>query len=124
MIAVKYIGHRKTYREGCYGSGLIFTQGETINVDDALAQKLLRHPDVYAPGSTDEAVKTAPSVSEVAKPDDEEQKQDMRDSIANMTKTALESFAKTHFSVDLDKRKSVGDLRTQVTGLFDQFGLE
>ena len=41
-----------------------------------------------------------------------------------MDKEALEAFAKTHFSVDLDKRKSVDSLRQQVTNLVDQFGVE
>ena len=41
-----------------------------------------------------------------------------------MTKGALITCAKTTFSVDLDKKLSVGDMRTQVTGMFDQFGTD
>lgn len=41
-----------------------------------------------------------------------------------MEKDASKTYAKTHFRVDLDGRKNVGDLRTQVVGLFDQFGVE
>ena len=122
MTPIKYIGHRERYTEGCYGSGLVFAKDQTINVeDDALAKKLLKHTDVYVRGDS-EGAETAPI--KIEKPDDEDPAQAMRDSIANMTKAALGTFAKTHFSTDLDQRKSVGDLRTQVTGLVDQFGVE
>ena len=37
---------------------------------------------------------------------------------------ALEQFAKTHFQIDLDKRKGLSNLRSQVIGLIDQFGMQ
>lgn len=126
MTPITYIGHRPTYREGCYGSGLVFSQGQTINVDDdALAKKLLKHKDVYTLGeaeAAEEVEKVAATVPETDK--DADPAQDMRDSIMAMNKDALETFAKSHFSVDLDKRQKVGDLRMKVIGLFDQFGVE
>ena len=126
MTPIKYIGHRETYREGCYGSGLVFLSGQTINVDDdALAKKLLKHKDVYTLGeaeAAEEVEKVAATVPETDKGADPAQ--DMRDSIMAMNKDALETFAKSHFSVDLDKRQKVGDLRMKVIGLFDQFGVE
>lgn len=124
MTPIKYIGHRATYREGTYGSGIVFAQGETINIeDDALANKLLRHSDVYVRG---EAKKAAEMNTSKAKDVDAEADplQDARDAIATMNKDALETYAKTHFGVDLDKRKSVDSLRAQTTGLLDQYGLE
>lgn len=123
MTPIKYIGHRKQYREGAYGSGLIFTQGETLNVeDDALAAKLLKHKDVYVRGDAEEATETVAKAKTVAQDDEEDKAQDARDAIARMNKDALETYAKTHFSVDLDKRKSVDALRQHVTQLFDQYG--
>lgn len=123
MTPIKYIGHRKEYREGCYGSGLVFLQDQTINVqDDDLARKLLRHKDVYALGDAEGA--PVAEKQEAPKKDDEDSLQDVRDSIANMPKEALRDFAKTHFSATLNMRESVGELRTQVTGMFDQFGVE
>lgn len=124
MTPIKYIGHRPTYREGAYGSGIVFTKDETINVeDDTLANKLLRHHDVYVRG---EAKKSAETNSSKAKDVDAEADptQDARDAIATMNKDALETYAKTHFGVDLDKRKSIDSLRAQTTGLLDQYGLE
>lgn len=126
MTPITYIGHRPTYREGCYGSGLVFSQGQTINVDDdALAKKLLKHKDVYALGeaeAAEEVEKVTTTAQETDK--DADPAQDMRDSIMTMNKEALEAFAKTHFSVDIDKRQKLSDLRTKVVGLFDQFGVE
>lgn len=126
MTPITYIGHRPTYREGCYGSGLVFSQGQTINVDDdALAKKLLKHKDVYALGeaeAAEEVEKVTTTAQETDK--DADPAQDMRDSIMTMNKEALETFAKTHFSVDIDKRQKLSDLRTKVVGLFDQFGVE
>lgn len=124
MTPIKYVGHRAEYREGAYGSGIVFQQGETISVEDALAVKLLRHPDVYQMGEAQEATASVAGVNGEKKQDDDDPAQELRDSVGNMTKGALEGFAKTHFNVDLDKRKSVGDLRTQVIGLIDQFGVE
>ena len=131
MTPIKYIGHRETYREGCYGSGLVFLSGQTINVDDdALAKKLLKHKDVYTLGEAAELGAIVDADKDQAKskaPDkdkDDDPAQEMRDSIMTMNKEALETFAKTHFSVDLDKRQNVGDLRMKVIGLFDQFGTE
>ena len=42
--------------------------------------------------------------------------------IAVMDKTALESFVKTTYRMDIDKRKSVESLRQQAIGLVDQYG--
>lgn len=54
--------------------------------------------------------------------DPEDDVQDMRDSIANMDKDTLNSYAQVHFGTKLDKRKDVMQLRAQVTGLVDQYG--
>lgn len=124
MIAITYIGHRPTYRDGACGSGLTFEQGQTLNVeDDAIARKMLRHTDVYVQGDTTEAEAPAKPVKNHAT-EDEDQDQTARDAIANMGKDALVTYAKNTFSVTLDKRSSVGDMRTRVTGLYDQFGTD
>lgn len=128
MTPIKYIGHRQTYREGTYGSGIVFTQGETVNVeDDQLAAKLLRHKDVYVRGGADDVADSPIVVDSHNKKDGDEQEQktqDQRDVIAAMDKDALDTFAKTHFQVNVDRRKSVESLRAQVIGLVDQYGLE
>lgn len=122
MIAVKYIGHRQKFSDVIYGSGIAFAPGQTVNVDDAIARKMLKHADVYERGDMAEA--DAPVSAPKNPSDDEDPDQTARDAIANMSKDALVTYAKTTFSVDLDKRSSVGDMRTKVTGLYDQYGVE
>lgn len=125
MIPVKYIGKREVYREGAYGSGLVFVQDQTINIEDEeLARKMLRHADVYVRGDAKKAEITAAKVDDSKKDDDENEQQDVRDSIANMSKGALQEYAKTHFSATVDMRKTVGELRAHVTSLYDQFGTD
>lgn len=128
MTKIKYIGVRPGYRENLYGTGLVFEQGQVASVDDAVAAKMIRHKDQYVLADKEYPVADvviAPVVeSDKAEDKVEEEAQNMRDSIAVMDKQALETFAKTHFNVDLDKRKGVDNLRTQVNGLVDQYGLE
>lgn len=118
LTAIKYVGKRLTYTDGTYGTRITFTQGQTLMVPADKAALMLRHADVYAPGKYVKEVAIVAAVTD--KPD--EQTQDVRDSIANMDKTALETFVKTNYSVDLDKRKSLASLRAEATGLVDQYG--
>ena len=124
MIPVKYIGVRPTYRDGTYGSYIEFTQGQTVNIEDEdLARKLLRHKDVYVLGEAEAATATEPKKDKSKDDEEENQSQDTRDSIASMNKNSLATFAKTNFNVALDKRQSVGALRSEVVSLFDRFGV-
>lgn len=115
---VKYIGARASYTDGTYGTKINWQRGDTRMVPVAAARLMLAHKDVYELG---EAVNELPVLP--AKPSEEDETQDMRDSIANMDKAALETFAKTHFNTSIDKRSSIAAIRAQVTGLFDQFGI-
>jgi len=124
MIAVKYIGHRNSFRDVIYGTGIAFEKGQTVNIeDDLIARKMLRHVDVYEQGEAEEAEAPGKAVKNTVTQDDDPD-QTARDAIANMNKAALVTYAKTHFSADLDKKKSVADMRTHVTGMFDQFGTD
>ncbi len=123
MIAIKYVGRRPRYREGAYGSGIGFAQGETVLVPDDLGAKLLRHPDVYVRGAENEAAAVRIAATEDRARDEADSLQELHDSIALMDKAALETFAKTHFSVTLNRRQRVESLRQQVAGLVDRFGV-
>ena len=123
MTPIKYIGHRSNFSDVIYGTGIAFERGQTVNVeDDQIARKMLRHTDVYELGDDSEAQEPAKQPKNPSTDDDPDQT--ARDAIANMSKVALVAYAKNTFSVDLDKRASVGDMRTRVTGLFDQFGTD
>lgn len=117
-VSVKYIGKRLEYTDGTFGTRIRFLQGESRMVPLDKARLMLKHPDVYVPGVADAPVAVLP-----VETTEEDNVQDMRDAIASMDKAALESYTKTHFRIDLDKRKSVESLRHQVTGLVDQFGV-
>jgi hypothetical protein len=117
LTSVKYIGKRPEYTDGTYGTRIHFVQGESRMVPFDIARKMLKHLDVYAPGEVD-----APVASLPPEKDPEDDVQDMRDSIAIMDKDALSSYAQIHFGTKLDKRKDVGQLRSQVTSLVDQYG--
>lgn len=124
MIAIKYIGHRPVYTDGACGSGLTFEKGQTLNIEDEFATRMLRHPSVYERSDAFEQPEQQPSKPANSHTDDSDPDQTTRDAIANMTKGALVTYAKTHFSLDLDRKMSVADMRSKVTGLFDQFGTE
>ena len=119
MTPIRYIGTRPEYIEGTYGSRLVFVSNEVKNVPDDLARKLLKHPDVYeqAGESTGHYVEADTVIQE---PDYLE---DARDFVINMDKDMLAEFAQTNFRMSLDKRKSVENLRSEVVGLIDQYGL-
>lgn len=124
-IAVRYVGRRPVYREGTYGSGIVFTKGETKLVPSDLANKLLRHADVYVAGTVSKGVEVASMPDAVKKTDEqneEEIMQSLRDSIQTMDKDALETYARTQFKIDIDKRRGLDKLRQQVTQLIDQYG--
>lgn len=123
-VLVKYIGHRENYRDGAYGSGIEFQRGTASLVPEAIAIKLLRHRDVYQLAEGESIAATSEAENVPRDEQDESSTQDLRDAVANMDKEALESFAQTHFNVSLDKRKGVSNLRQQVTGLIDQYGVQ
>jgi hypothetical protein len=128
FLPVTYVGKRESYRDGTYGTGLVFTRGQTHMVPQTAAARMLTHPDVYELGkleeaTVDEAAAAAATSHQAEKDKVEERLQEHRDTIANMAKDALAEYAKTHFKQDLDKRLKVSDLRAQVTALVDRFGV-
>jgi hypothetical protein len=125
MIPVKYIGARSRYVDGCYGSKIEFTKGETVLVPDDLADKLLRHADVYE--LVAETADVKPAVIPPPNPNQEpdENVQAARDLVANMdTPEALVEYAATNFAGHkIDKRMTIPNMRTEVTRLIDLYGI-
>jgi len=120
LIPVQYVGRRERYTDGTYGTRIEWVQGQVQLVPEAKAKLLLRHPDVYVRAEAADAA-LADVAPEDEKPEDEPE-QELRDAIRFMDKAGLEQYAKTNFQVDLDKRKGVETLRSQVLGLIDQYG--
>lgn len=118
LLSVKYIGPRDVYTDGTFGSGIVFYKGQSRMVPADLARQMFAHISVYVPGD---------DVDDLAEPkantNEEDQAQDLRDSIATMGKAAVQTFVKTHFNQTLDKGMTVAEMRTRATGLVDQFGV-
>lgn len=116
-VSIKYIGPRPEYTDGVYGTRITWAKGESKMVPADKALAMLKHPDVYVPGEAG-----APTPKLPADKDPEDNVQDLRDSIASMSKEAVLTYAQTHFNMKLDKRQSVEKLRTEATRLVDQYG--
>lgn len=87
-VAVTYTGSEDPFKDRIYRSGLTFTPGQTRLVPATLAQRFLRHSDVFAEGEATKAkafkseaptepVKTEPAepaqTTQTEKPDDTKQ---------------------------------------------------
>lgn len=120
MKAIQYIGSREYHRDVTYGTGE-WAKGQTKSVSPAIALKMLRHPDVYIESveDSDEIV-----VQPVDKANDDEKARtdDLLLTIQTMSKEAAVDFAKAHFQRNLDKRKSVENLRIDAANLLHQYG--
>ena len=126
-VGIRYVGVRDLHEDHLYGTRLAWLPGQVHNVDAAIAVRMLMHKDVYerADAVADRPVAgKANQVEQEQKRIQEQQLEDTRSAIAIMDKDALEQFAKTHFQIDLDKRKGLSSLRSQVIGLIDQFGMQ
>lgn len=119
---IKYIGKRPEYVDGTYGTRIRFVQGETELVPTDKALLMLKHPDVYEAGEESSKLKV-PNLPQ-KEGEDEDELQNLRDSISSMNKEGLKEFAQTHYNVKLNGQKGEGTLRQEVIGLVDQYGLK
>lgn len=118
MTPIKFIGKRPTITDATYGTGLMWTQGETKPVPDTLVSSFLRHADAYVLGELPKEPVPDPVSTET-----EDVEQEIRYQIASWDKPALADYAKVNFNINLDKRLGVESLRAHVTQLVDQFGV-
>ena len=120
---VKYIGRREPHRDGIYETG-DWTIGMVKDVPDAVALKMLKHPDVYCVPAEEQAEATLVEKVEVnEKKDDEEADQNARDAIAAMaTKEAVAAYAMNNFGMKIPKTLSLENMKSQATMLVDQYG--
>jgi len=118
MTPIKYIGKRPFYTEGAYGSKIEFKKDETVLVPEEIAIKLLKHPDVYVEGVPDKGLKSA-----VIEKKEEEDNQEIIDSVALMDAKAVIEFVQNNFNIKLDGRKSVDTLRAEAIHHIDRFGI-
>ena len=127
--AVKFIGSEE-WRDHLYGSGLYFLPQQTRVVPFLTARKLLQHVALFEQGSFKDVVRDdtedltqAAQAAQQVQDEKIDETFDVFNSVAQMDKEALATFAKQHFNQDLNKREKVDALRDKVRGLIDQFGL-
>jgi hypothetical protein len=148
-IPVKYIFRRPRWVDNIYGTGLSFVNAEgaaqgldgqqTRLMPEDLALKFLRHKDTfevdaeYVPPGTptktpqqevDEAVALREKEAEA-----ERQRQqeifDVHDQIDRMPSVPdLARYAAEKYTVTLDQAKPIDELRVEVKGLVDRFGVQ
>lgn len=137
LVPVKYIGPRAEWYDRLYGTGLMFSSGQTRNLPTDIARQLLRHADLFEKGEIPAAVEAAEPTNSAddtdelleqgkqAKEDEhavQTQLQDLYDQVEQMGKDSLIEFAATKYRQNLNKRDSVATLRGQVRQFIDQFG--
>ena len=126
-VGIRYVGVRDLHEDHLYGTRLAWLPCQVHNVDAAIAVRMLMHKDVYERADVEANKPVSGKSNQVEQEQErvqEQQLDDTRSAIAIMDKDALEQFAKTHFQIDLDKRKGLSSLRLQVVGLIDQFGMQ
>lgn len=140
-VAVTYTGTDDPFKDRIYRSGLTFTPGQTRLVPATLAQRFLRHSDVFKEGAAGEA--KAPKKPEQTQTeqddtkqvlqqqqqeqDDQRQQEDARfallDSIDRMDRKAVIDWAEQHYKQKIPGNVSVAAAREQAKGFIDQYGM-
>lgn len=145
-VAVTYTGNDNPFKDRIYRSGLTFTPGQTRLVPATLAQRFLRHSDVFKEGAAGEA-KAAKKAEQTQteqtqteqddtkqvlqqqqqEQDDQRQQEDARfallDSIDRMDRKAVIDWAEQHYKQKIPGNVSVAAAREQAKGFIDQYGM-
>lgn len=149
-VAVTYTGTDNPFKDRIYRSGLTFTPGQTRLVPITLAQRFLRHKDVFKEGAAEaQAEATTQAVTQAAqqaadqsKPQDDtqaileqqklqedtqRQQEDARfalmDTIDSMDRKAVMDWAEQHYKQKIPGNLSVEKARVIAKGFIDQYGM-
>lgn len=138
-VAVTYIGTDDPFKDRIYRSGLTFTPGQTRLVPATLAQRFLRHSDVFKEGAAGEV---APEKAQATPKDDtrqllEQQKQEqdaqreqedarfaLLDQLDNMDKPGLIAWAKDNYKQSIPGNLGLEKVRERAKGFVDQYGMQ
>lgn len=118
---IEYIGKRASHTDGLYGTRIFWEViGAVKLVPEDVARKMTAiNKDVYRIGVY--GGEATPGL-QAEKPVEDNARIELDMVIQTMDKDALESYARTHFGQELDKRRSVENLRQEVGRMLDQFG--
>lgn len=118
MTGIKYIGGRETHEDNLYGTKLVWTPDQVHNVDDVIAQHMLKHTDVYEEAKPVKGEKAAKAVEEV-KP---EKPYIPLPHLEGMSKPELSNFAEMHYGERLPESMNLADARHTVQTLIQSKG--
>jgi hypothetical protein len=129
-VAVQYIGHRDTYVDRLYGSGLMFTKGQVRTVPGELARRFLAHPDTFlrfvGKAANDDDTAAVLAANEQAHQELERKELDLADlhrEIDNFADfTSLAKYAKERYGLELTKQHGMAKSLERVHAHIDQFG--
>lgn len=140
-VAVTYTGTDDPFKDRIYRSGLTFAPGQTRLVPATLAQRFLRHSDVFKEGAAGEAKAAKKAEQAQAEQDDtkqlleqqqqehdeQSQQEDARfaliDSIESMDRKAVIEWAHHHYKQKIHHNTSVEKAREMAKGFIDQYGM-
>lgn len=146
-VAVTYTGNDDPFIDRIYRSGLTFVHGQSRTVPPTLAQRFLRHSDVFcltdaqAPTVVEpKADSTDPQNTEPPKDDtqqllddakkkddDQREKDDARfvllDQLDRMDKKALIDWADVHYKQKIPGNLGEAKVRERAKGFIDSYGM-
>ena len=136
-VAVTYTGTDDPFKDRIYRSGLMFAPGQTRLVPATLAQRFLRHSDVFKEGAAGEAKKAKQAqaeqddtkqVLEQQQQEQEEQRQQedarfaLLDQLDSMDKPGLIAWAKDNYKQSIPGNLGLEKVRERAKGFIDQYG--
>jgi hypothetical protein len=137
-VAVTYTGTDNPFKDRIYRTGLTFTPGQTRLLPAPLAQRFLRHEDVFKEGAAGEAkaqVQPATEQDDTQKVleqnqtqlEDQRLQEDARftllDSIDSMDREAVIAWAELHYKQNIRGNTSLAKAREMAKGFVDQYGM-
>lgn len=126
LVGVKYIGKKGSFTDHLYGSNLIWAPGQTHNVPLQIAQRMMRHTDVYEvyPVSTDQLVTVAEEdvVLVTGEQKDNQPPAVPLPPLDNMTRDELMNFALQHYGEKLHHSMRDDTMRLKIISLINERG--
>lgn len=137
-VAVTYTGTDNPFKDRIYRTGLTFTPGQTRLLPAPLAQRFLRHEDVFKEGAAGEdkaQVQPATEQDDTQKVleqkqtqlEDQRLQEDARftlmDSIDSMDREAVIAWAELHYKQKIRGNTSLAKAREMAKGFVDQYGM-
>lgn len=133
--AIRYIGMRQDWEDHLYSSGLFFTYGEIKLVPDRLAKKFLHHLDMFEEVTDlpeDAELSNALSAQDDMDEAEEKEKAQLLEQnaifetlqhIEDMSKAGLVEYAEKNYSVKLNGKLKLDELKHEVKELVNKFGV-